>query len=458
MQTRPAIHPLNIHSSQIWKHIKQALNNLERLAIAGAALVDHGREFPFLARNSEDLLVVYDEVSNPVENFVLQLIRNAVRDHIDDCGDGGTTLIRLIAALVEYWEAEVVAQGLNKAQKQFQYFQKIGQEALSTSGSRCKFNEFHVRDYAKYELDSCSSQIVELVLEYLKRGSEYSKLSIKDGGMAQEPKLEASRGYILSTSNISQSLDRKPWNSISKCLIITSDQILGSPESLQKAFRIAADTNRTCIVFCRNVGSLVTPTILGNYRNSGAIWQAYEVTDLDKLKDIAALSGSRIKVDWNISISDLGELDSVQYEQGQLILKRDIPPTAFEEYILNLQERISDPDVAERMALLTGDLYTLYLGNQDPAPVRADTRNQLKRVLSTIRQFQAGTGLDYATQIRQFFPWDLISEHRREIFFHRLPNRALFPFPACIANKIWDRACATAAQILFTGIALIKER
>lgn len=461
-----AVQPLDLHKPGNWKKVMGQLDELARLVFAARkghfVLFQREGYGPELSRSSEALFLDL-EVADPVKNVICQLVKLAVRDQINHCGDGGKILVQSLVAMVRVYGGWVIPLTGAERIQALQEFRGATEKvscALKDSRGRVTTQPLYLKQYLSRELEDVPEELVNALVRYFDLAGEYTRLVLDSSGTRQDIKLEETKGYFVRASSCTELVGQDAFSNIERAKVLVIDGSLETPEDLQGAFGLAAGGN--CVVFCRQMGELVAPTLIGNHKESQT-WMVYEVAKQEHLQDLVALTGATLRLSaLRVGEEDFGYADRVLWEPprwaqkwiGQVCVQRWDFPRDLEKYALDLQQAVDSlgegPEKwerGERLAFLTQDHFTLHLGNEI-SQVREAWRARLEKVVAAARYFRHGASMDYGNQI--LTSWEL-SERDRNKIAGLFQKEDKFPFPALVAAEAWDRARQLASTLLSTG-------
>lgn len=455
--------PINLHSPQNWRVVRETLHELTRLTTAARAGSNVLVPGPRFAHHSE-LIFAHVRFDHPVANMVSEYMLEAVRSQLSDCGDGGKTVVALTAALIEAFAPLCILDGWTAKQKQDwkEMVACVGFELCgypSQPGDRERFLSQELRD-----LDE---DLTSLLQDFFQQAGDEAQLMVIEGPR-ENPSLRTTNGYRYQTPRPPDvSLKEAGLTSIEAPMVLCVDAPLADPESLRSAFEVPAGVEAPCVVFCRSAGPLVTPTLLGNYRETGAKWMVYEISN-DQIFDFAAIAGTKV---WpclkQFTPEDFGYADEVDWLEGCVGLRRAGVESSEDllDHVAAVQSRRGvgtgyEQELTDhRLALLTGDYWELEVGQRYTPAERQWLKERIRLTAQAATNFSRGSSAPYAFDIRT-----AIRGYVQPSFDSKTVERILRAFdykdePDCpfphISDKIWTRATNMAWLLLSTQVALL---
>lgn len=418
---------------------------------------------PRFAHHSE-LLFAHAHYDGPVASAVSEYVLDAVRSQLDECGDGGKTLVALIAALIDAFAPLVLHSNLDAD------LRKRWAEMVSVIDWELSGGPSHPDDreqFLAHELQDVDPDLRHLLRRYFAQAGEAAQLMVVEGPRL-EPSLRSTVGYRYQTAIEDYNLRSSDLTRVESPLVLCLDARLSTAEDIQRVFHHAADSGRACVVFCRGSGPLVVPTLLGNRRDADHRWMVYSVNNA-QLQDFAAVTGTRVHP-WVSSFkgSDYGYADLVEWENGVVGVRRagieeSADFTAHVDSVLAQRGKGAGHErelIEHRLALLTGDYWELEVGTRYTSAERQFLKERLRLTAQAAANFKHGSGGPYALElqhvVRNYMPPSFspqIAERVCKALNYENPD---VPFPA-IAGRIWRRATSVAWLFLSTKVALLGE-
>jgi len=454
---------IDLQDSLNWRRVLEQLEELARLvwsARRGHYVMFNRESFGVeLSRSSEALLLDLED-RDPIKNVVNQLIKFALRDQIDDCGDGGKVLVLLVVAMIRVYGARIAPlEGHERIQalKRFRVEAQGVHDRLAAYKNRVDCNPNYIKQYLVHELADLPSALVEKLIQYFQEAGEASHLTIRAGERV-ESTLETTKGYFAKTKKWADQFPFEDLRTIDKPKILVLSCQLTTQKHLVEALNPLLDSPG--VVFCQGGSDLVPATITGNYQ-SGQRWMVYQIEDVEVLQDITALTGAVLKVSTRgVTSEDCGGASKVSWEGGQVCIQQWEVTPALERHSLEIQQRLEGigeggerRKVAKRLAQLTQDHYILHMEDA-PDQVHEAWKERIDKATSAVRCFSHGAAMDYGAQV--LLEWELTGRDQSRVagLFQKEDR---FPFPAGVVAPAWRRATQVVDQLLSTKIYLAKS-
>lgn len=452
---------LDLRDPAIWREILKHLDLLRRISVAENVLIS-GRSVPTFNRHSENLFADL-EFKNPLQDTATKLVINALKDQINDCYDGGRTLVTLIANIVEAWDSSFFSDREFEAIKNFEL---LWSESTKEFEESDPFEEHHLFTYLLRELADVKQDVLQTLVKYYKKAGELSQLFVIDG-YHRDTQLLTAYGYRVEVPKPPIGLSASDFTNIQNPLVICLDCKIETSNQLEKIWQTPQIRNSNAIVFCRGYSDLAIATSVGNFRDQKLAWMLWPIKN-QQLEDIAFLANTKLHpYVFENDFQEWGFLKNVEFKDNWLTITYDKKEPDLQSYVDEVRNQrelnpLQNRELFDhRLALLTGDYYELALGTGFTKPELLYTKQRVNSVVQSIRQLRYGSTFDYATRIRQVLPKTLEKLNLSYLLKDYLKGFSDFseryPFPARTLKKLWDRAHATALQFLRAKVLILNK-
>ena len=399
---------------EVYKHAKQALDKLNTAVTS--TLGPLGKTVIVEQENGESPLITKDGVTvaksinleSPVENLVVQVVKQAAIKTADLVGDGTTTSTLLTTALFNV--------GHDLLQKE----QSINVSELKAGiQAGCDFVVQYLDDNCKKSLkeedvkhvasissnnDQEVSRLVSLAIDEV--GDE-GLISIEESNTGESyldvvEGLQFPRGfkspYFATNEHAMNCVLQDP-------LILITDQNLGSYEVLLPLLNYCSSQEKPLLIICDDLSAEVLSTLLVN-KTRGALQscavRAPDFGDRKKhvLEDIAVLTGGKVvSADKGLRVADITEHPEWLGKAKKVVITKDtttiIDALGLEE---GIHQRISDikaqiessksnfekENLQSRLSNLTGGVAVIYIGSRTEVELR-EKRDRAEDALHATR-------------------------------------------------------------------------
>lgn len=304
------------------------------------------------------------ELEDEAENYVLKLIREVAVKTNDRVGDGTTSsLIMLQAILKEAQQSKKssraiiteLKKGLTEATKQLK------------SKSRAIKSEKDLREVAMVSFNN--KEIANLLANMIHRVGENGLIDVQSSqGASIESEIVG--GFKIQSGTSPHILLGNDKCSIKDALVLTTDKsFLNNNDIIPLLEKLLQAGKNNLVVFCKDFGGEAFATAVINRRAGKFNLIPIKANEQD-IKDIALLTGANhILLENKIEVSDLGFAENIVATAEDTKIVGGIGDK--DKIDLEVVELNKDPNNARRVANLTGSVAVIKVGAKTESEAKA---------------------------------------------------------------------------------------
>jgi len=451
---------VNLRDPEIWTRVSKYIDELEDLvSLPGHVLAQLGRERPVeVLQSSDEIFAPLDRVKPKLRSIIFGLFRKAVRDQLDEFGDGGKTLVILAATLIRH------------VAKNFQRVRNCEISALEDGFSLepLGVGKEQIQEHLNYCTQDLPDDLREAILNYFIEAGLYAKVRVTEG-MAEQTKLRSLRGYELKWENPPPFglLSCKPIGSRQDPLVVVYDGAVKTMQDVEDILEIPNEAGFDCLVFCRSQNIKITHSVsMQTYLKEGKFWCFFSVSHDDypynHLTDIAAFSECPVLRGDGIRSMTPEKYGGVeQFEiQGENILLTNEPerPDDLLAYINELKplsdnlEGHAKTRFLDRVAMLSGDCYELAIGARHTPVELRYLKSRTQKAFRSAQQMASGTCRAYHLELTKILTNLGINPGR----FRDFPIQD-HPYSYSTLRRIWLRAWSLVRSLTMSDVVILGD-